>query len=415
MSLRFAYTGRSATGAVHGEIDGPDADAVASLLRDRGVTPLRIERTAGDGGASGVAGNPLSTLLERWTQPPVSPTDLLLFSRQLHTLLRSGVPILRALAGLQESATGERMKQTLAQVRRSLESGQELSMSLAQQNRVFDAFFIAMVRVGEMTGRLDVIFMQLFKHIEFDVFMRQQVKSAVRYPMFVGIAMAIAMGVINIMVIPAFATVFKGFGAELPLATRILLATSNFTLQWGWLLAIGAVGAFLALRSWIATAPGAYAWDHLRLRIPLAGKIVQKATLARLARSFSLALKSGVPIEQALTVVAQTVDNHFIARKVEGIRESVQRGDTILRAAAATGVFTPVVLQMIAVGEDTGTVDELMDEVADLYTNEVQYELKTLAQQLEPILIAFLGAMVLVLALGVFLPMWDLGRVALKR
>lgn len=133
-------------------------------------------------------------------------------------------------------------------------------MSLAQQNRVFDAFFIAMVRVGEMTGRLDVIFMQLFKHIEFDVFMRQQVKSAVRYPMFVGIAMAIAMGVINIMVIPAFATVFKGFGAELPLATRILLATSNFTLQWGWLLAIGAVGAFLALRSWIATAPGAYAW-----------------------------------------------------------------------------------------------------------------------------------------------------------
>jgi MSHA biogenesis protein MshG len=288
-------------------------------------------------------------------------------------------------------------------------------MSLAQQNRVFDAFFIAMVRVGEMTGRLDVIFMQLFKHIEFDVFMRQQVKSAVRYPMFVGIAMAIAMGVINIMVIPAFATVFKGFGAELPLATRILLATSNFTLQWGWLLAIGAVGAFLALRSWIATAPGAYAWDHLRLRIPLAGKIVQKATLARLARSFSLALKSGVPIEQALTVVAQTVDNHFIARKVEGIRESVQRGDTILRAAAATGVFTPVVLQMIAVGEDTGTVDELMDEVADLYTNEVQYELKTLAQQLEPILIAFLGALVLVLALGVFLPMWDLGRVALKR
>jgi len=414
MTLRFAYTGRSATGAVQGEIDGPDADAVAALLRDRGVTPLRIERSSDDAGGAAVGGA-MQALVERWTQPPVSNTELLLFSRQLHTLLRSGVPILRALAGLQESATGERMKQTLAQVRRSLESGLELSMSLAQHNRVFDGFYIAMVRVGEMTGRLDVIFLQLFKHLEFDVYMRQQVKSATRYPMFVGIAMAIAIGVINVMVIPAFATVFKGFGAELPLATRILLGASEFTLRWGWLLLIGAVAGSLALRSWIATARGAYAWDRMRLRIPLAGKIVQKATLARLARSFALALKSGVPIEQALSVVSQTVDNHYIARKVDGIRESVQRGDTILRAAAATGVFTPVVLQMIAVGEDTGTVDELMDEVADLYTNEVQYELKTLAQQLEPILIAFLGALVLVLALGVFLPMWDLGRVALKR
>lgn len=414
MTLRFAYTGRSATGAVQGEIDGPDADAVAALLRDRGVTPLRIERSSDDAGGAAVGGS-MQALVERWTQPPVSNTELLLFSRQLHTLLRSGVPILRALAGLQESATGERMKQTLAQVRRSLESGLELSMSLAQHNRVFDGFYIAMVRVGEMTGRLDVIFLQLFKHLEFDVYMRQQVKSATRYPMFVGIAMAIAIGVINVMVIPAFATVFKGFGAELPLATRILLGASEFTLRWGWLLLIGAVAGSLALRSWIATARGAYAWDRMRLRIPLAGKIVQKATLARLARSFALALKSGVPIEQALSVVSQTVDNHYIARKVDGIRESVQRGDTILRAAAATGVFTPVVLQMIAVGEDTGTVDELMDEVADLYTNEVQYELKTLAQQLEPILIAFLGALVLVLALGVFLPMWDLGRVALKR
>jgi MSHA biogenesis protein MshG len=414
--LRFAYTGRSAAGPVQGELDGPDADSVALLLRERGVTPLRIEQTSGEVvRAATTANNPLAGALARWTVPAISSTEMLLFSRQLHTLLRSGVPILRALAGLQESATGERMKQVLAQVRRSLESGVELSMSLAQHNRVFDSFFLAMVRVGEMTGRLDEVFLQLFKHLEFDVYMRQQVKSAVRYPMFVGIAMFIAIGVINVMVIPAFATVFKSFGAQLPLATRILLATSNFTLQFGWLILILGAGAVMALRAWIATPEGAYRWDHFRLRIPLAGKIVQKATLARLARSFALALKSGVPIEQALTVVAQTVDNHYMARKVENIRDSVQRGDSILRAASATGVFTPVVLQMIAVGEETGAVEELMDEVADLYTNEVQYELKTLAQQLEPILIAFLGALVLVLALGVFLPMWDLGRVALKR
>jgi MSHA biogenesis protein MshG len=288
-------------------------------------------------------------------------------------------------------------------------------MALAQHSRVFDAFYVAMVRVGEMTGRLDEVLLSLFRHIEFEVHMRQQVKSAVRYPIFVVAAMVAAIAVINVMVIPAFANVFKGFGAELPLATRILMGASEFTIRWGWLLALGVVAGVFALRAWIATPDGRLVWDRWKLAWPLAGKIVRKATLARFARSFALALKSGVPIEQALVVVAQTVDNQHIARKVEGIRDSVQRGDSILRAAAAAGVFTPVVLQMIAVGEETGAVEELMEEVADLYSNEVQYELKTLSQQLEPILIAFLGVVVLVLALGVFLPMWDLGRVALKR
>jgi MSHA biogenesis protein MshG len=226
--------------------------------------------------------------------------------------------------------------------------------------------------------------------------------------------MVVAIGVINVLVVPAFASVFKSFNAELPLATQLLMASSRFTLNFGWLVALGAVAGWLALRQWIATPAGRLGWDHFRLRVPLAGRIVQKATLSRFARSFALALKSGVPIEQALTVVSQTVDNAYISRKVEAMREAVERGDTILRSAVASGVFTPVVLQMIAVGEETGAIDELMEEIAELYTNEVQYELKTLSQQIEPILILFLGAMVLVLALGVFLPLWDLGRVALK-
>jgi MSHA biogenesis protein MshG len=216
------------------------------------------------------------------------------------------------------------------------------------------------------------------------------------------------------MVIPAFATVFKSFGADLPLPTRILVACSDFTLAYGWLLAIAAVAAFFGARAWIGTPAGRLAWDRWKLKFPLAGKIVLKATLARFARSFSLSLKSGVPVEQALSVVASTVDNAHVAQKVDGMRSGVERGESILRAAAGTGVFTPVVLQMIAVGEETGAVDELLDEVAQLYTNDVQYDLKTLAQQIEPVLIVFLGVLVLVLALGVFLPVWDLGRVALK-
>jgi len=408
---RFAYTGHAATGPVNGELDGADAGAVASLLMARGVTPVTIR---GGVAAPAVAVDP-GAALAQWMQPKVQPADLMMFSRQLHTLLRAGVPILRALAGLQDSSASVRFKQVLGNVRSSLESGIELSLCFAQQGGVFDNFYVSMVRVGEMTGRLDDVFMRLFKHLEFEQFMRQQVRSALRYPLFVMVAMAVAVGVINTLVVPAFADVFKSLGAQLPLATRLLVASSNFTLHYGWLLALGTVGGVVLFRRWVALPAGRQAWHRLLLRLPLAGRIVQKATLARFARSFALALKSGVPIEQALSVVSQTVDNAHISRKVDGMREAVERGDTILRAAIASGVFTPVVLQMVAVGEETGAVDELMEEIAELYGNDVQYELKTLSQQIEPILIVFLGVLVLILALGVFLPLWDLGNATLKK
>ena len=411
--MNFAYTGRSREGAVNGMLEAASANAVADALVARGVTPLTIKQTTD--GPRATSGEPPRFSLSRWMQPRVTPVDLMLFSRQLHTLLKAGVPILRALAGLQESASNERLKQTLQQVRQSLGSGLDLSMSLAQNSGVFDGFYVALVRVGEMTGQLEEVFMRLFHHIEFEIFMGQQIKSALRYPMFVMAAMAVGMMVINVMVIPAFATVFKSFGAELPLATRILMATSEFTINYGWLLvAASAVGMWL-MRRWIATSDGRLTWDRFKLRLPLAGKIIRKGMLARFARSLALSLKSGVPIEQALSIVAQTVENAYLSKKIEGMRESVERGESILRAAAATGVFTPIVLQMISVGEESGAIDDLMNEVGDLYTNEVQYELKTLGQQIEPIMIIFLGLMVLVLALGVFLPVWDLGRVALKR
>jgi MSHA biogenesis protein MshG len=410
---RYSYTGRSAAGAVSGTLDGPNASAVADQLLARGVTPLKILAEAG--ASHDAASDSPSVDWRSWFKQKVTGVDLMLFCRQLNTLLRSGVPILRALLGLQESATNLTFKDTLAEVRRSLESGIELSMSFAQHSAIFDTFFVAMVRVGEMTGRLEEVFLRLFKHLEFEVFMRQQVKSALRYPMFVMMAMTGAIAVINVMVIPAFDGVFKSFGADLPLATRILVATSRFTIDYGWVLLGGAIIAFAAFRQWKHTPAGKLQWDRIQLRIPIAGKIVHKATLARFARSFALALKSGVPVEQALSVVAQTAENAYLAKRIEGMRDSVERGESILRAAIAANVFTPVVLQMIGVGEETGAVDELMEEVAELYSNEVQYELKTLAQQIEPIMIVFLGILVLVLALGVFLPVWDLGRVAFKK
>jgi MSHA biogenesis protein MshG len=404
----FAYKGRDNSGKlIEGIIEEASSGRVADLLLGSGVTPVSIQETRTKAKSAG-AGFSLFG-------PKVESMDVLLFSRQMHTLLKAGVPIMRALGGLQESAINPAMKSVIADVKESLESGRELSVSLARHPKVFGGFYISMVRVGESTGLLDEIFLRLFDHLEFERFMREQVKTALRYPMFVVIAMAIAMVVVNLFVIPAFAKVFEGFGAQLPLMTRILLNTSNFTVNWWPAMLVGVITAIVGFKAWVATPAGRIIWEAFVLRIPIAGTIVRKAAMASFSRSFALSARSGVPIMQALSNSAQTVDNTYVAAKIEGMRATVERGESVLRAAIASAFFTPVVLQMISVGEESGSLDDMMDEVGQMYQREVEYELKTLGAQIEPILIVCLGAMVLVLALGIFLPMWDLGKVAMKR
>lgn len=406
----FSYRGRSSGGGlVNGSLEAMSASAVADQLLLQGITPLEIKPAPKQEDGAGLKFN-LTLFAEK-----VRHVDVLLFSRQIYTLLKAGVPIMRALAGLQESSSNGAMKRLLQEVRESLDSGRELSASLARHPTVFPPFYLSMVRVGEMTGRLEEIFLRLFYHLDFEQFMRNQVKSALRYPSFVVAAMAIAIVVVNIWVIPAFAQVFKGFNAKLPFMTQLLINFSDFMVaDWPYLLA-GLIGAIFAFRAWVATPMGRYLWDRTKLRVPIAGKIVEKATLARFSRSFALAVRSGVPVVQAMSVVAQTVDNVFIADKIEKMREGVERGESVLRTAISARVFTPIVLQMVAVGEESGALDDMMEEVADMYQREVEYELKNLSQQIEPILIVALGILVLILALGIFLPIWDLGRVAFKR
>ena len=227
--------------------------------------------------------------------------------------------------------------------------------------------------------------------------------------------MAAAMVVVNLFVIPAFARVFEGFGAELPFMTQILLGFSNFMVAWWPAMLVGTVAAVFIFRAWVRTTAGRMQWESLVLKFPIAGKIVRKAAMARFARSFALGMRSGVPVMQALTNSSQTVDNSYIAAKIEGMRDTVERGESVVRSAIASGFFSPVVLQMISVGEESGALDDMLEEVGQMYQREVEYELKTLGQQIEPILIVSLGVMVLILALGIFLPMWDLGKVAIKR
>lgn len=405
----FSYRARNASGGlVEGTLDGAASGSVADILRGQGLIPVDIREAPGR--TAKPAEHASAGFMRR-----IGHIDLLLFSRQMHTLLKAGVPIIRALAGLQDAAVNPEMKRVIGEVRDSLESGRELSQALARHPRVFSPFYLSMVRVGEATGLLEEIFYRLFEHLEFERYMREQVKSALRYPLFVMLAMAAAMVIVNIWVIPKFAQVFANFGTELPMMTRWLLDFSAFMLNyWPHLLA-GTIIAVVAFRSWLGTAAGRYAWDRFSLRIPVAGKILHKAALSRFARSFALGMRSGVPVMQALSNSAHTVDNAYVARCIDGMRQSVERGESLLRAAIGAGIFTPVVLQMVAVGEESGAVDDMMEEVGGMYRQEVEYELKTLGQQIEPILIVLLGILVLILALGIFLPMWDLGRVALRR
>ena len=407
----FAYKGRNARGELlQGVLEGADSGAIADQLFGNGVTPIDIAVTR-----KALSKEDGEGVMTKLFEKKVTSMDVQLFSRQLYTLLKSGVPIMRGLAGLQESAISKSFAKVIKDLRESLDSGRELSVAMRRHPKVFDNFYLSMVRVGEMTGRLEEVFLRLFDHLEFDRDMRERVKTATRYPTFVCMAMLMAIVVVNIFVIPQFVKVFASFNAELPLMTRMLIASSGFMVAYWPALLVGSIGAVYGARAYVNTAAGRMWWDRVKLRIPIAGKIILKGTMARFARSYALSMKSGVPMVQGLTVVSQTVDNAYLSSRVDGMRDGVERGESILRTAVAAQVFTPIVLQMIAVGEETGSLDDLMDEIAQMYEREVDYELKTLSAQIEPIMIVFLGAMVLVLAMGIFLPIWDLGKAALHK
>jgi len=404
----FQYVGRNhRQEVVTGVIDAETVAVAVQQLAAQDIIATDVSEKVG-----GDAARTEPSWLERIQAPAITRDDVILFTRQMYTLQRSSVPILRAFAGLQESTGNVSFAAVLADIRGTLDQGRELSVALARHPKVFSPFYLAMIRVGEVSGRMAEVFSRLFEHLEFEKDVRGQIGAALRYPLMVVIAVGVALVVLNVFVIPVFAKVFAGFHATLPLMTRILIGFSDLTVRfWPGLLVL-AIAAVFGVRAYLNTAVGRYSWDRAKLGLPIIGDIIMKATLARFARSFSLASQSGIPVLQALSVVAKTVDNAYIARHVENMREGIERGDSLFRCAAQSGVFTPVVLQMIAVGEETGEIDALLAEIAGMYERETSYAIKGLSAKIEPLLLAIMAGLVLVLALGVFMPLWSLGRAA---
>ena len=405
---QFRYTGRDAQGGkVVGTLQGVSSDSVASDLLAQKITPLTIEQQAEQTGD-----DVLATLREKLRRKRVDLEELIIFCRQMYSLSKAGVPIIRAIAGLAESHRNQYFREVLQAVRADLEGGMSMAVALHAHPRVFNTLFISMISVGENTGQLDQAFRQLSSYLELERETRKRIKQATRYPLFVLAAMGVALVVINLFVIPAFAKVFEQFKADLPLPTRLLIGTSQFFQDFWWLLAILFGGALYAFFKWTETDDGALRWDRIKLRLPIVGGIFERIALARFTRTFAMMYKAGVPLLQTLSINSASVGNRHIGQAILGMREGVERGEALTRTASSSGLFTPLVLQMMAVGEETGALDDLFIEVADFYEQEVDYDLKQLASAIEPILIVAMGVMVLVLALGVFLPMWELSSVA---
>jgi len=402
----FLYEGRNQRGElVKGKIESPNPQAVAQWMLGAGITPVNIRPQPQ------VKSQP-PWLTKLQGQGSLSPTDLLLFTRQMGTMVKAGLPMLQALTGLQKSSSNIRLVALLATMREDLDKGLELSTAMSHHPKFFDDYYVSMIKVGEGAGQLEEIFSRLFAQLEFERDMKKKIQGALRYPMFVIIAISIAVAILAIFVIPVFGKVYKSMKVELPPLTRILLGISDFAVNYWWLVVLTVVVLAYGFRLFLKQPQGRYRWDKTKLKLPLIGSILSKAGIARFCLSFSIACRSGVPIDQAFTLVAKVVDNAFYERRINQMRDGITRGETMLRIAQSADIFKAMELQMIAVGEATGELEKMMEQVAQLYQEEVQYEVGRLGDAIEPILLAVMGALVLVLMLGIFLPLWDLGQMA---
>lgn len=398
----YEFKGRNAEGRlITGQVDASSQDAAINQLLGRGITPVDISEFIEQLSFS-------ERFVRATNRGRVEKVELIMFCRQMHTISRAGIPLVKGLRGLSASLRNYAFQQALNDVVERLEAGVELSTAMRAHPKIFDNLFVSLVSVGENSGRLDLVFKQLSEYMERDLETIKSIKTALRYPSFVLIAISIAIVVINVKVIPAFANLFATFGADLPLPTRILIGISDFFVDF-WLYLLLIISALVAwVYHYIKTPEGSRVWGRKKLKLIIVGDIIERASLARYARSFGLMLNAGLPLSNALELSARAVDNPYLGDKIRGIRAGVERGEGLFQTHLVSGMFTPLVLQMISVGEESGQVDALLAEVAAFYESEVEYDVKQLSDRIEPIMIVIMAGFVTVLALGIFLPMWDM-------
>ena len=406
----FEYKARDKMGElVAGSMNAPDAEAVGSELGRMGHFPVTIRSAEEDaGGAESEKVDPL----ERFQK--VSKKELVLFTRQMSTLFNAGIPILGILVALQEQVGTPKFKKIVKQLQVDIEGGLSLSEAMEKHPSVFDELYVSMIAAGEAGGVMDGLLKRLANLMEREVENDAKVKAALSYPKMVISAMIIAITILMWKVVPIFVKMFAKAKIELPLATKILIASNKAFFDYWYLLLGGTILAIFAFKKYTSTEKGRYQWDMFMLKVPIMGPIILRSSMAKFARVFSTLQAGGVSIIEILSVSSRVIDNVVLSSIIRGLRDSVQEGTGLAAPLKQSGLIPPLVIQMIAAGEESGALDEMLEKVADYYDDEVDHAVKNLSSMIEPILLLFMAGLVLFLALAIFMPMWDMSKMAGK-
>jgi len=401
MATTFAYKVRDREGKlIEGSLEGDSVELVVDKLKQMGFVPISV--SSKDGGGLGknvnfsLGGNRVST------------REIAVFSRQFATMINSGLPLVRSLSILAEQTDSAGLRTVLAAVRQAVETGSSLSQAMATHPKVFNRLYVAMVRAGEAGGILDKVLLQLASTMERQQELRRRVRSAMTYPIAVLGLVAIIVMAMLAFVVPKFQALFAERKAPLPLPTQLLVDASAFLRSYWWLVGMGIAGAVVGMKRWIATDNGRTVMDTVKLRMPMFGGLFRKAALARFSRTLAVLLDSGVNIMGALEITGETVNSAVYQKATAEVQAAVQVGESMSGPMARTPLFPAMLVQMVAVGEETGNVDAMLGKVADFYESEVSAAVDGLTSMLEPILMGFLGGTVGSMVMALYLPMFDL-------
>jgi type IV pilus assembly protein PilC len=400
MPTTYAYKVRNREGKMlGGTLEAESEDAVISRLRQMGLAPISIEAEKGAG---------MKTELRMPGTGRVKLKDLAVFSRQFATMINSGLSLLRSLTILGEQTSNRRLGEVITQVRAEVEKGTSLSAAMAKHPKIFNRLYISMVRAGEIGGFLDQVLVKVAETFEKEVALRGKIRSAMTYPVVVFVMVLGIVGAMLMFIVPTFESLYESLGGILPLPTRMLMSASSLLRRFFPLVVLAAVGVGFAFRRWKATPSGRYLWDKFKLKVKVFGPLFHKSALSRFSRTLATLIRSGVPILQALEIVGETVNNMVISRAVRDVQDSVREGESLATPLAKHAAFPAMVVQMMAVGEETGALDTMLSKVADFYDQEVEAAVASLTSMIEPILIAVMGAAVGGMVIALYLPLFNI-------
>jgi type IV pilus assembly protein PilC len=398
VSTTYAYKARDRSGTItEGEIESDSKTAAAAALRVRGLAVSEIDEKKGGG---------LEISFDKFVK--VKPQEVTVLARQLAVMISSGLSLLRALYILEEQTVNKKLKATIVSVRQDVEVGTSLSIAMSKHPKIFNDLFVSMVRAGEVGGNLEEVLERVAIQLEKDDNLKRTVKSAMVYPVMIGLFALVILVAMILFIIPIFKKMFDDLGGKLPALTQFMINLSNNGKSHWYLFLAGGIGIVVAFKKWKGSRAGRKQWDIFKLKFPMQiGEIVRKIAVARFTRTLGTLTSSGVPILQALDITARTAGNRVISDPMERVVERVKEGESLAVPLASLGVFPMMVTQMVAVGEETGALDTMLHKIADFYDDEIAAKLKALTSILEPLMMIVIGAVVGVVVIAMYLPLFS--------